>query len=161
MKANLLILGSVFAALMLSILDMPNWSMMGRPEWVILVLIYWVLAMPERCGVLTGGFVGLVQDILSGSPVGQHALAYGFVLSVVVIMHKRLRMYDVWHQAGIVFLLICFQYLVMYWVDVVVGYPTAGLWLVFPALISALIWPWLMVVLRGLRRRFGLMIKIG
>ncbi|CAA0079253.1 Rod shape-determining protein MreD [BD1-7 clade bacterium] len=161
MKANLLIWSTVFCALMLSILDMPNWSMMGRPEWVILVLIYWVLAMPERCGVLSGAFAGLCQDLIMGSPLGKHALAYAFVLAIVMVMHKRLRMYDIWHQAGIVFLLILFQYLIMYWVDLLVGFPAAGLWIIFPALISALIWPWLLVVLRSLRRRFGLMVRIG
>jgi rod shape-determining protein MreD len=38
---------------------MPDWAASARPEWVVLVLIYWILALPERVGVAAGWLVGL------------------------------------------------------------------------------------------------------
>ena len=156
MKADLLVLFTIFVAMVLSIVDMPNWSLWARPEWVLLVIFYWVLALPERFGVFFAAGIGLLQDSITASVYGRHVLAYTLVVAVVLVAHKRLRMFDAWQQAGMVFLLIGIERLIKYWIDLASGQQPAGLWFLFPAMISALIWPWLMVVLRSLRRRFGL-----
>ena len=156
MKADLLVLLTIFVAMVLSIVDMPNWSLWARPEWVLLVIFYWVLALPERFGVFFAAGIGLLQDSITASVYGRHVLAYTLVVAVVLVAHKRLRMFDAWQQAGMVFLLIGIERLIKYWIDLASGQQPAGLWFLFPAMISALIWPWLMVVLRSLRRRFGL-----
>lgn len=156
MKADLLVLFTLLVAMLLSIVDMPNWSLWARPEWVLLVIFYWVLALPERFGILSAAAVGLIQDSLTASVYGRHVLAYSLVVAVVVIAHKRLRMFDAWQQAGMIFLLIGIERLIKYWIDIASGLTPTGLWFLFPAMISALIWPWLMVVLRSLRRRVGL-----
>lgn len=156
MKADLLLISTLFIAMLLSIVDMPNWSLWARPEWVLLVLFYWVMAFPERYGIFTAAFIGLLQDSLTASLLGRHVLAYTLVVAVVLIAHKRLRMFDVWQQAGFIFLLVGVERLVKYWIDIGSGQPPIGLWFLFPAMMSALIWPWLMVVLRSLRRYVGL-----
>ena len=156
MKADLLVLFTLLFAMLLSIVDMPNWSLWARPEWVLLVIFYWVLALPERFGIFSAAVVGLIQDSLTASVFGRHALAYSLVVAVVLIAHKRLRMFDPWQQAGVIFILIGIERLIKYWIDVATGLSPTGLWFLFPAMISALIWPWLMVVLRSLRRKVGL-----
>jgi rod shape-determining protein MreD len=161
MKVVFLILATFFVAFLLAILTMPNWSLWARPEWVLLVLIYWALAFPEHCGVLTAGCVGLLQDSLTASPLGKHMIAFALITAIVVAMHRRFRMYDLWYQARFIFLFVLIEYLIFYFVDKLAGNPTLLIMMFAPALISALIWPWLMVVLRGLRRRFGLTAKIG
>ena len=156
MKAELLMLLTILVAMFLSIIDMPNWSLWARPEWVLLVIFYWVLAVPERFGVFTAAGIGLIQDALTASMLGRHVLAYSLVVAVVLITHKRLRMFDVWQQAGVIFVLVGIERLISFWFDVLSGQNPSGLWFLFPAMISALIWPWLMVILRSLRRRAGL-----
>lgn len=155
MRAELLMMATVLVAMLLSIVDMPNWSLWARPEWVLLVVFYWVLAAPERFGIFTAALIGLLQDSLTASLLGRHVLAYSLVVAVVVIAHKRLRMFDVWQQAGVIFLLIGIERLIKYWIDMASGLTPDGLWFLFPAMMSALIWPWLLVVLRTLRRRVG------
>lgn len=156
MKADVLLISTLLLAMLLSIVDMPNWSLWARPEWVLLVLFYWVMAFPERYGIFTAACIGLLQDSLTASLLGRHVLAYTLVVAVVLIAHKRLRMFDVWQQAGFIFLLVGVERLVKYWIDIASGQPPVGLWFLFPAMMSALIWPWLMVVLRSLRRYVGL-----
>ena len=47
-----------------------------RPDWVVMVLIYWIIALPHRVGIVTAWGTGLIVDVLLGSLLGQHALAY-------------------------------------------------------------------------------------
>ena len=51
-----------------------------RPEWVVLVLIYWVIALPRRVGILVAWSVGLIVDVLLGSLLGQHGIAFIIVV---------------------------------------------------------------------------------
>ena len=60
------ILVTFIAALLLTIIPLPDWARYLRPDWVGLVLIYWCLALPERVGVSTGWFMGLLVDLLTG-----------------------------------------------------------------------------------------------
>ncbi len=161
MKAFLLIIGTFAIAFLLTVLTMPDWSLWARPEWVLLVLIYWALAFPERCGVLTAGCVGLLQDSVTGSLLGTHMISFALVTAVVITIHQRFRMYELWHQARIIFVFVLLEHVVSCFIDGFAGGSTPILMLLIPAVISALIWPWLMVVLRGLRRHFGLMVKIS
>lgn len=156
MKALALIFGTLFLALLMSVLTMPDWALWARPEWTLLILIYWTLAFPEHCGVLIAGATGLLQDSLTGSLLGKHMLAFSLVIAIVLAMHKRLRMFDLWYQAYLIFFLILLENSVILFVDSLTGL-TPKTWLVFvAAMINALIWPWLMVALRGLRRQSGL-----
>ena len=160
MKALSTIVLTLVLAMILSVIYMPPWALWARPEWVLLVLVYWVLAVPERCGMTLAAFVGLLQDSLTGSLLGSHVLSYALIIAVVMLSHQRLRMYDVWQQAGFVFILIGLQQLMVYWIGLATGQQKVGLWFLLPAFISALIWPWLMVVLRGIRRSVGMVKNI-
>ncbi len=160
MKAILLVLSTFFLAFWLSILTMPDWSLWARPDWVLLVLIYWALAFPERFGVWMAALAGLLQDNLLGSFLGKHMIVYALIVAVIIVMHQRFRMYELWHQARIIFFLVLSAHVLILFVDWLMGYPSPLYLALPPALLSALIWPWLMVALRGLRRYFGLMAKI-
>ena len=46
------------------------------PDWVLLVLIYWALYLPERVGIVHAWIFGLLTDVLLGRMLGQYALAY-------------------------------------------------------------------------------------
>ena len=68
--ATWVIVFSFFIAYLLAIVPFPEWAMNYRPEWVPMVLIYWVMALPYRIGIGSAWIVGLVLDILEGSILG-------------------------------------------------------------------------------------------
>jgi rod shape-determining protein MreD len=57
---------SFFIAYLLAIVPFPEWAMNYRPEWVPMVLIYWVMALPYRIGIGSAWSAGLILDILEG-----------------------------------------------------------------------------------------------
>lgn len=144
----------IFAA-WLEVLPLPEVLNQGRPEWMALVLIYWIIALPHRVGVFWGFGVGLFQDVLTGVVLGQHALAYALVAYITVLAYKRLRVFSPVQQSGIVFLLTGTAVLTSYTVQNVIGATVQGpLMMLVPALVSALLWRAVFVVLRQVRRQF-------
>ena len=53
---------SFFLAYLLAIVPFPEWAMNYRPEWVPMVLIYWVMALPYRIGIGSAWCAGLVAS---------------------------------------------------------------------------------------------------
>lgn len=153
-RGGWVIAGSLLVALWLAVLPMPEWAGWARPQWVALVLLYWVLALPNRVGVGVSWLCGLMLDVLEGTPLGLHAFALAVTSYLALLSYQRVRMFVPWQQAGIVLVLIGIHQLLCNWVDTLVGRPTSGLWFLLPSVVSALLWPWLMVLLRGLRRRY-------
>ncbi len=141
-------------ALLLSVIPYPYWLAWGRPEWVGLVLIYWNIALPHRVGGFSAVLVGLLLDGVTGGPVGQHALALVAVSYVCSLLFQRVRLYGTLQQAILVMGLLGVGLLVRHMLLAVTGQAPV-LWLsLLPALVSAVLWPWVMAVLRWMRRAF-------
>lgn len=148
------IIATFIGAMMLDIAPLPDWLVAFRPEWSAIVLIYWCLALPQRVGVGIGWLVGLVVDVLRGALLGQHALGYAVVAYLALKLHRRIRVFPPWQQALTVMIFIALQQLLVLWILGIIGQArgTFSYWL--PSLSSAVLWPWIFVGLRDLRRRF-------
>lgn len=153
-RGGWVILLTFFIALALSVVPMPSWAEAARPEWALLVLIYWCIALPERVGVIAAWLVGLLQDALQGTLLGQHALAYALVAFVVVQLHQRMRLLPVWQQALSVLVVLLLSRLVLLWVNAIIDRPAADAAYWLSALIGTLLWPWMFFFLRETRRYF-------
>lgn len=153
--ARWVIVFSLIVAQLLNILPLPLWAQWGRPELVALVLIYWVIALPERVGITLAWVVGLVQDIVEGAPLGQNALALAILAYLALLLYQRLRMFTPLQQAGVIFMLVGLNQLLCNWVQTLTGTVSPNLLFLMPALISALIWPLLSEFLRLVRRYYA------
>jgi rod shape-determining protein MreD len=154
---NGLIAGSFITAFLLAIFPLPHDMAWARPEWVALVMVYWAITLPERVGLWTALVVGIITDGLEGNLLGQSAFPLAIITYAVLLTYQRLRMFAAWQQAFFVFVLIGVHQLLVNWVQSLLGVATGNLRFLLPAVTSALIWPWLMIFLRGLLRRAGLL----
>lgn len=149
-----IILLTVIAAFMLTTLPLPESLRALRPDWVLLVLIYWSMALPHRVGVGYAWLAGLCNDALTGLLLGQHALAYCIVIYLTLKLHQRLRLYPLWQQALSVLVLLGLGQLLLLWINGMVGRPVHAWTYWLPSLLGGLLWPFLFLFLRGLRRGF-------
>ncbi|HEY9135051.1 MAG TPA: rod shape-determining protein MreD [Pseudomonadales bacterium] len=140
----------------LMILPLPEWAQWAWPEWVTMSLIYWTIVLPSRVGILTGWILGLGLDILLGTVLGEHALALALVAYLSLVLHRRVRVYPLWQQSFIVFLLIGMQLLVVRIVQAAVGTVPSSLLYWLPCLVSAFAWPFFSFILNALRYRFAI-----
>jgi len=152
-----IIAASFVIAFMLTAMPLPDWADAWRPAWVAMVLIYWCLALPNRVGVFVGFCLGLLLDVLVGAKLGQNALGLCVIAFLAVSNHHRIRVFPLGQQALIVGLLILFYEALMHLVRVVFspsGVSLLGLYL--PVVPSMVLWPWLFIILRDVRRRANL-----
>lgn len=147
-----LLIASFALAYLLTLVPLPEVLERARPEWVALVLIYWCMAVPERVGVGTGWLVGLIQDALQSTLLGQHALTYAVLAYLTLKLHQRIRVYPVWQQAISVMALLLLAQMILLWVNGVIGRPSLGWENWLAALTGTLLWPVLFVAMREFRR---------
>jgi len=124
-----------------------------RPEFITLLVIYWVLVMPQQLSLLRLWLLGCAVDLLVGSMLGQHALALMVVTYICMLSYQRVRSYALWQQSAFVFLIVGLQQLVGNWVHSLSGSTPPSLVFLMPALLSALVWPFLFLYLDSLRLR--------
>jgi rod shape-determining protein MreD len=150
---------TIITAFMLAIMPLPGWAVDFRPEWVTLVLIYWAMALPASIGVTIAWMAGLMLDVSHGAVLGQHALGMVIVIYVIHAQHQRLRVASLLQQAIVIFVLLFIKQLISLWVTGIMGQAPDN-WLYFmPSLTSALLWPWVYIILRDLRRKFGYRVR--
>ena len=146
---------TTIGAFMLAIMPLPDWAVEFRPDWVTLVLIYWAMAVPSKIGVTVAWFAGLLLDVSYGTLMGQQAIGLVLVIYVIHLQHLRLRVASLLQQAIVVFFLLLIKQLLTLWVDGMLGRATDS-WLYFmPTITSTLLWPWIYLILRDLRRKFS------
>ena len=153
-KGGGVIFASVVVAMMLVALPLPAWAEQLRPQWVVLVLIYWCMALPHRFGIGLSWLTGLFVDVLTGALLGQHALAYAVVAFIVIKLHQRVRVFPLWQQALLVFILVLLSLLLTLWIKGAIDQVPNSWTYWLPAITSTLIWPWAFLLLREIRRRF-------
>lgn len=138
---------------MLGILQLPTWLEPWRPEWIALVLIYWVIALPHRVGLFSAWLVGFFIDVLEGSLLGLNAIALTLIAYIALSLYQRLRMFTPLQQCTTILMLIGLHQLLIFWVLTATGQNTpSDLMFVVSALSSALVWPVVFVFLRYGRR---------
>ena len=145
---------SFAVAFMLAVIPLPHTMLWARPEWVTLVLIYWVIALPQRIGILTSFLVGLLLDSLEGAVLGQNALSLSVVAYLALVLYQRIRQFNMWQQAAVVFMMVGINQMVGQWLQNFSGMNAASPLFLMPVAISALLWPGVMALLRQLRRRY-------
>lgn len=145
---------TLMMALVLAMLPMPDWTIWLRPAWVLLVLIYWAMNVPYRVSVGTAFLIGLLVDLLNGTLLGEHALAFTTVIYIVNRLHIRLRMYPIIQQGFSIFFFVLLYQFILYCCQGFIGkLPTSHLyWL--SSVTSMLLWPWLFVLMSDFRRWF-------
>lgn len=145
---------SLFVGLVLSILPMSLYSASFRPDWTVLVLLYWVLALPERVNIGSAWFVGLLLDILLGSPLGAHALACALIGFFTAVNNKTIRHFSLPQQTLIIGLFLALYHLIVFWVSYfITDLPFSPSYLL-PVLIDLPIWMLLFRLLHWYRNHF-------
>jgi len=150
-----IIFATFVLAAFFTVFPLPEWLESFRPEWVALVLIYWVLALPDRIGLFTAWLAGFFMDVLEGSLLGLNALALALVAYLSLSLYQRMRMFTAVQQSATVLILIGMHQLLSFWVLTANNQNTAtNLIFMLSALSSAIIWPFVFIGLRYVRRTF-------
>lgn len=132
---------TLFVALMLDILPWQGTALLLRPDFVLLLLLYWAVHQPLRIGMAAAWGLGLVMDVADGTLLGQYALAYTIAIFLALALHRRIQAFSLWPQAWHVFPLLLVSQVLVLLAHLLSGAAFIG-WGYFLASISgALLWP--------------------
>ncbi len=149
-----LILLSFILALLCMVFPLFDAWQWWRPEFLALLVIYWVMMLPQQLSMLLIWCVGCLQDLLAGVALGQHALSLLVVAYVCLLSYQRIRNYVIWKQSFFIFVIIGLHQLIGNWVHSLYGGGAKSLIFLLPALTTAFIWPLAWIFLESMRRKF-------
>jgi rod shape-determining protein MreD len=133
----------------------PQWLGWLRPDWVVLVVFYWVMATPHRLGLIAAWVIGLLLDVLLSQPLGLNGLCLAALTFVTWSFYERFRMYSITQQGAVIFLMVLGIEIVRQAAEVLTSDAGFTWGLLLPGLISMVLWPPVYLVLRELRRQFS------
>ena len=128
----------------LPLADFMSWFV---PQWVLMVFIFWQMHKPRLISFWWVWPIGLLLDVQQANFLGTSVIAFAVTLYVLQLMYQRLRVFNVAQQAVVIFLLLCCYQMVVYWATLAADDVHKPLSLWMPALVSALVWPWLYLLL--------------
>ena len=128
-------------AVLLTVIPVPDAIVHYWPDWITLVVFYWVLVLPAHFGVMFGWLNGLIEDIVTFSLLGQHALGKALVGTVAAIAWQRFRLFSILEKIFLVMVVQAVSIGISVWTSHLAhSTPVEGrMWL--PALTTALVWP--------------------
>ena len=98
LRENILIILTFLIAMALMILPLPHWALYARPQWVLVVLIFWLIYAPRKIGPFIAWCIGLYVDLLMGDLLGEHALIFVLFSYVVQRYLRVIQAMPVWQQ---------------------------------------------------------------
>lgn len=150
------ILATFVLGLVLALMPMSLGLAAWRPDWQLLVLFYWLMAFPHRVNIGTAFLLGIAVDVLLGTTFGIHAAAYSIVAYPIVRHYQRIRHFSLLQQAMLMGFLVALERGLAFAVEHYLNNASILSNYYWPALSSAVVWPWLYLLLRKTRRRFNM-----
>ena len=129
---------------------LPWGGLLGVPDFVALVLVFWSIHQPRKIGIGVAFTMGLLMDVHSAIHLGEHALVYTLLCYLAIAIHRRVLWFQPVTQSAHVFPLFVFAQGMQIVVRLLVS-PEAKFpgWLYFSeSLVTALLWPvvtWLLL----------------
>ena len=132
---------TVLVALVLTLVPLPAWLAIIRPDFLVLVVFYWSVQTPRSAGIGLGWVCGLLLDAFQGPVLGEHALAVALVAYLGVREHQRIRTKPLVQQALVLLVVLVLYEFVLWAIDGWSGHPLTTPLRWVPALTGALLWP--------------------
>ncbi len=107
-----------------------------------------------RLTILATFGVAVLLSIMPGPSWAQPFVPDWVALTLITVrLHPQLRMFPRWQQAVSVLVLLAINELIVVWIRVATTDAPGSALYWTPSVVGMLVWPWLFVVLRDIRRR--------
>ncbi len=126
------------------------------PEWLLLILIYWAVAIPSVNKLLLAFLFGFLVDIILGQVLGISSLFYVVLIYIVLRLYNSLRYMTIAQQSFVIFFLIIIKQHLLIWAYIMIGQTIEYQAILIGSFMNALLWPLIFFALRYVRRKFNI-----
>jgi len=151
-----LVFFSLVVAFLLSILPWSGTWLLARPDFVILVLIFWAVHEPRSIGQGVAFALGLLMDVSDSMLLGQHAFAYVIAIFGTQVLRVRILTFGLGEQTLHVLAIMGVTSSVMLLLNLLLGADFPGIAYFISPVVTALLWGpvnWLLYMPVVRRRR--------
>ena len=124
------------------------------PEWLLLINIYWAIALPSNKRIFLAFLSGFFIDIVLGQPLGISSLSYVIFIYIILHLYSSLRYMTISQQMVVIFFLLIIKQHFFIWTFYVFGLNIDYQSLIISSFITGALWPIIYFSLRFMRRKF-------
>ncbi|VFP86893.1 Rod shape-determining protein MreD [Candidatus Erwinia haradaeae] len=148
---------SFLAAILLYIFPWPKQLLLFQPSWLLLIMIYWIVSLPYLVNIGTGFIIGFIIDLLYGSTLGIHALAFSVVAYLVAQNFCQFNRIKLYQQVIVVIGFSWVADIIIYFIELLfirIAFFAEHIW---NGLINGIVWPWLYLLMKRICNRFSVL----
>ena len=90
------ILFTLLVALVFQLYPWSNAGVIIRPDFLLVVATYWLLASPSQFNIGLVWFAGILVDLSTGSLLGQHGLSFALTAFLGLTYQRRVVLFTRW-----------------------------------------------------------------
>jgi rod shape-determining protein MreD len=139
---------TLLAATLVNIMPWSGFAAWLRPDFVALVVLYWVIEQPRRVGFGAAFVLGLLMDVAEGALLGQHALSYSILAFAGIALHRRVRMFSLTAQVVHVMPLLLLNDVIVVGIRLLAGADFPGYFYFLGSVAGGVLWPIISVLLK-------------
>jgi rod shape-determining protein MreD len=124
------------------------------PEWILLINIYWAIALPSNNRMLLAFVSGFFVDIVLGQPLGISSLSFVIFIYIILSLYNSLRYMTVPQQMIVLFILLIVKQHFFIWTFYMFGLDIDYQSLIISSFVTAALWPLIYFLLRYVRRKW-------
>ena len=148
----IIIILTLFLGLIFSLMILPLGYI--APEWLLLINIYWAIALPSNNKIFLAFLSGFLVDIVLGQPLGISSLSYVIFIYIILNLYNSLRYMTITQQMVVIFFLLVIKQHFFIWTFYVFGLNIDYQSLIISSFMTSALWPAIYFSLRFIRRKF-------
>ena len=153
-RINFVVILILFFGLILNILPLSDILNSIKPPILLLILIYWSIAFPDKVNLSYAFISGIILDILLIMPLGYNAFCYTVTIFLILLYYPQIRLQSNWNKMlSLLFILIPY-FLMSTVTNNILEIDYNILNVIISIIISIIIWPALFKVLRFIRQKY-------
>ena len=126
---------------------------MFKPHLLMLILAYWLIALPHRVSIGTAFILCIIVDLSSGSILVIHAFILSVIAYLLIFKFQLIRNLALWQQSFILFgISLCYNFLIFVFQVIVYHTLTMSPFMLLSSCIDGVLWAGIYLLLRQIRR---------
>lgn len=130
----------LFLALILQFIPLAGDWVFLKPNFILLLMIAWMLYFPDRYGIEFAVVMGVFADFIFLSTLGYHILIFSVCGLILIFFHRIVVYLQLVHRVTLVFLMILLVEFMRATIDSSLDKPLSLEGILYLAFISAICW---------------------
>jgi rod shape-determining protein MreD len=146
------VLVTMLVALVFQLYPWSGSGVIVRPDFFLVVTVYWLLRAPYFCNIGLAWLAGLLVDLSTGSLMGQHSLSFAITAFIGLTYQRRLVLFNQWQMLSYVTFLFVLQRVLILLLKLFAGNQSPDWTYILPIFSSLLLWKIMVFVFGDLTR---------